>query len=135
MSIGQTALMFHRDRQAFDCYIVAAQAGDPTAQTAVGLTFYQGRPAVPQDYAQAFFWLHKAADQGISGAQRTVAEIYLAGQVTSSCPTLAAIYTRRADEQKHDVERRQDLNDRELDRRTQVLSSFVMGASFGMFVF
>lgn len=135
LRIGQNALMFHRDNEALGCYIVAANAGDSTAQVAVGLMYYQGRPNIPQDYAQAFFWLHKAADQGVYAAQRTVAEMYTAGQGTQRDPTLAKIYTARADEQKHDLERRQDLEDRAADRRAQVLSSFVLGASFGAFLF
>ena len=137
MHLGQTALMFHRDHEALDCYIVAARAGDATAQTAVGLTFYQGRESVPQNYTQAFFWLQKAADQGVYAAQRTVAEMYTAGQGTNRDATLAAIYTKRADEQKHDLERQQDrqydAQQRAADRSAQILSSFVLGASFGLF--
>jgi hypothetical protein len=139
MRIGQNALMFKRDREALGCYIVAAKAGDATAQTAVGLTYYQGRESIPQDYTQAFFWLHKAADQGVYTAQRTVAEMYSAGQGTSRDAALAAIYIKRADEQKHDFERRQNMQfeaaERAADRRAQVLSSFVLGASFGLFSF
>lgn len=143
MRIGQYALMFKRDLDALGCYVVAAKAGDATAQTAVGLLYYQGRGSVAQDYAQAFFWLHKAADQGVYAAQRTVAEMYTAGQGTPRDPTLAGIYTARADEQKHDMERRQDMEERAqarreehaeraADRMTQLLSSFVLGASFGL---
>jgi hypothetical protein len=135
LRIGQNALMFHRDHEALDCYIVAARDGDSTAQTAVGLIFYQGRGSIPQDYTQAFFWLHKAADQGVYGAQRTVAEMYAAGQGTHRDETLSRIYTARADEQKHDLERRQESEERAADRRAQVLSSFVLGASFGAFLF
>ncbi len=133
MRIGQTALMFHLEQSALDCYVVAAKAGDATAQTAVGLLYYQGGNGAEPDYAKAFFWLHKAADQGVYVAQRRVAEMYLAGQGTAHNPDLAHNYTARADEQKHDVERRQDLEDREKDRQAQILSSFVMGASFGLF--
>ena len=139
LRIGQNALMFKRDHDALGCYIVAARAGDATAQTAVGLSYYQGRENIPQDYAQAFFWLHKAADQGVYAAQRTVAEMYSAGQGTTRDPTLAHIYSARADEQKHDLERQQDrqydAQQRAADRSAQVLSSFVLGASFGLFLF
>jgi len=135
LRIGQTALMFHKDRDAFTCYIAAANAGDSTAQTAVGLIYYQGRGDIPQDYAQAFLWLHKAADQGVYAAQRLVAEMCTAGQGTQKDPTLAGIYTARADEQKHDLERQQDLADRAADRNAQVTSSFVLGATFGAFLF
>jgi hypothetical protein len=144
MRIGQYALMFKRDHDALDCYIVAAKEGDTTAETAVGLLYYQGRGAVAQDYAEAFFWLHKAADQGVYAAQRTVAEMYTAGLGTQRDPTLARIYTARADEQKHDMERRQDIEERAQARREEhaeraadrvnhLLSSFVLGASFGLF--
>jgi hypothetical protein len=140
--IGQTALMFHEDHDAFNCYIVAAKDGDSTAQTAVGLIYYQGRGDIAQDYTQAFFWLHKAADQGVYAAQRLVAEMYTAGQGTSRDATLAGIYTARADEQKHDLERQQDLEERATehaeraaDRNAQVMSSFVLGATFGAFLF
>jgi len=139
LRIGQTALMFHQDHDAFTCYIAAAKAGDATAQTAVGLIYYQGRGDIAQDYSQAFIWLHKAADQGVYAAQRLVAEMYAAGQGTQKDPTLAGIYTARADEQKHDQERQQDLAhdsaERAADRNAQVMSSFVLGASFGAFLF
>lgn len=144
MLTGQYALMFKRDDDALNCYIVAAKAGNATAQTAVGLLFYQGRGAVVQDYAKAFFWLHQAADQGVYAAQRTVAEMYTAGWGTQKDLTLAGIYTARADEQKHDLERRQDFEERAqarreehaeraADRANQLFSSFVLGASFGLF--
>lgn len=133
LATGQTALMFRRNQDALDCYIVAAKDGDSRAQTAVGLLYDQGSGGVQQDYKQAFYWLHKAADQGIYPAERRVAEMYQAGQGTPRDATLAQIYKARADEQKHDYERQQDLAEREADRRTQVLSSFVLGASFGMF--
>ncbi len=144
MLTGQYALMFQRDRDALNCYLVAAKAGDATAQTAVGMLYYQGRGAAGQDYKEAFFWLHKAADQGIYAAQRTVAEMYTAGQGTQRDAALASIYTARADEQKHDIERRQDFEERAqarreehaeraADRANQLLSSFVLGASFGLF--
>ena len=144
LRIGQYALMFKRDDDALSCYIVAAKSGDATAQAAVGLLYYQGRGGVAQDYKEAFLWLRKAADQGVYAAQRTVAEMYSAGQGTNRDPTSAAIYTARADEQKHDMERRQDFEeraqarreehaDRTADRMNRLLSSFVLGASFGLF--
>ncbi|MGC2660529.1 MAG: tetratricopeptide repeat protein [Bryobacteraceae bacterium] len=140
MRLGQYALMFKRDRDAVDCYIVAAKAGAATDQAAVGLLYYEGLGAAAQNYKQAFFWLHKAADQGVYAAQRTLAEMYTSGQGTPRDPTLAAIYTARADEEKHDMERRQDLKERaearseeRAERANRLLSSFVLGASFGIF--
>ncbi|HTV16496.1 MAG TPA: tetratricopeptide repeat protein [Acidobacteriaceae bacterium] len=133
LATGQTALMFKRNQDALNCYTVAANDGDARAQTAVGLLYDQGSGGVEQDYRQAFYWLHKAADQGVYPAQRRIAEMYAAGLGTPRDATMAHIYTARADEQKHDYERQQDLNEREADRRAQVLSSFVLGASFGLF--
>jgi hypothetical protein len=135
LRIGQNALMFHQDHDAFTCYIAAAKAGDSNAQMVVGLIYYQGRGDIAQNYTEAFRWLHKAADQGVYPAQRLVAEMYTAGQGTQKDPTLAGIYTARADEQKHDQERQQDLAERAADRNAQILSSFVLGASFGAFLF
>jgi hypothetical protein len=60
--------------------------------------------------------------------------MYTAGQGTVANHTLTAIYIRRADERKHDMERRQELNERAANRQAQVLSSFVLGALFGMFL-
>jgi hypothetical protein len=137
LRIGQNALMFKRNGDALDCYIVAAKAGDAMAQAAVGLLYYQGQEAVPQDYKEAFFWLHKAADQKIYAAEKTVAEMYRAGLGTQRDSTMADIYSARADEQKHDMERRQDMEfehaERRADRVNHLLSSFVLGASFGLF--
>lgn len=133
LATGQTALMFKRNQDALDCYTVAANDGDARAQTAVGLLYDQGSGGVEQNPRQAFYWLHKAADQGVYPAERRVAEMYAAGLGTQRDATMAQIYTARADEQKHDYERQQDLNEREADRRTQVLSNFVLGASFGLF--
>ena len=143
MKTGQEALMFKREADSLGCYLVAAKNGDATAQAAVGLLYYQGRPSVPQSYEEAFFWLHKAADQGVYPAQRTIAEMYTAGQGTKRDATLAGIYAARADEQKHDMERRQDMAERAdarreeqaeraADRANRLLSGFVLGASFGL---
>jgi hypothetical protein len=63
--------------------------------------------------------------------------MYAAGLGAERDATLAAIYTRRADEQKHDMERRQDIEEersqRNADRLNHLVSSFVLGASFGLF--
>src|SRR5215471_4920631 len=54
--IGQNALMFDLEHDAFGCYLVDAHAGDAMAQTAVGLIFYKGSTSeISQDYQQAFF--------------------------------------------------------------------------------
>jgi hypothetical protein len=140
MRIGQNALMFDLEREAFDCYRVAAQDGDPMAQTAVGLIYYQGRVRqVPQDYKQAFFWLHKAADAGVYAAQRTVADMYMLGEGIPKDRELSQFYAEKAAEQKrdreHQLERQQDREDRAADRAANAMTGFVMGAVFGALLF
>ena len=147
LRIGQNALMFNLKRAAFDCYIVAAKAGDPTAQTAVGLIYYQGHDTeVPQDYIQALLWLRKAADQGVYAAQKTVADMYMLGQGTARNPELSKFYADKAAEQKADMQREQDRQeraearkeereDRAADRQANALTGFVMGSVFGALLF
>jgi hypothetical protein len=133
--IGQNALMFQREHDALDCYIVAAKTGDPMAQTAVGLLLYQGHEGIPQDYKQALFWLRKAADQGIYAAQKTVADMYMLGQGTAPDPNLSNFYAAKASEQKREWERNQDRADRAAASRANMLTGFVMGAVFGALLF
>ena len=140
MHIGQTALMFDLELEAFGCYLVAAQTGDPMAQTAVGLIYYQGRTRqVPQDYKQAFFWLRKAADSGIYAAQRTVSDMYMLAQGTPKDVELSKFYGDKAAEQKrdreHQIERQEDRADRAADRASNAMTGFVMGAVFGGLLF
>ncbi|HKI26787.1 MAG TPA: tetratricopeptide repeat protein [Candidatus Sulfotelmatobacter sp.] len=140
MRVGQNALMFDLERAAFDCYLVAAQAGEPMAQTAVGLIYYQGRTReVPQDYKQAFLWLRKAADAGVYAAQRTVSDMYMLGQGTPKDRELSRFYGDKAAEQKrdreHQIERAEDRADRAADRAANAMTGFVMGAVFGALLF
>ena len=45
-----------------------ADQGNPSAQAMLGLMYVLGR-GVPQDYAAALTWYHKAADKGLASAQ------------------------------------------------------------------
>ena len=138
--IGQNALMFDLERDAFGCYIVAAKAGDAMSQTAVGLIYYKGNTSeIPQDYKQAFFWLRKAADQGVYAAQQTVSDMYMLGQGTAKDRELSKFYGDKAEEQKrdrqHQIERAEDRSDRAADRAANAMTGFVMGAVFGALLF
>lgn len=147
LRIGRNALMFNLRRAAFDCYIVAAKTGDATAQTAVGLIYYQGNNSeVPQNYEQALFWLQKAAAQDVYAANKTLADMYMLGQGTKRDPELSRFYANKAAEQKLDMQREQDREERAearreehaeraADRGAQVLTGFVMAATFGAFLF
>jgi hypothetical protein len=140
MRIGQNALMFDLQRDAFDCYLVAAKDGDSMAQTALGLIYYQGRANdIPQDYKQAFYWLKKAADAGVYAAQRTISDMYMLGQGTAKDRELSQFYAAKAAEQKRDKERQEDRADaaaeRQKDREQNAMTGFVMGATFGALLF
>ena len=147
LRIGRTALMFNFQRDAFDWYVIAAKTGDATAQTAVGLIYYQGTSKdVPQNYEKALFWLQKAASQNVYAAEKTLADMYMLGQGTKRDPELSRFYASKAAEQKRDMEREQDRQERAearreeheeraADRGAQVLTGFVMAATFGAFLF
>jgi hypothetical protein len=133
LQIGQNALMFQLEREALDCYMVAAKAGDAQAQTAVGLIYSRGyKDIVPQDDKEAFIWLHKAADQGVYAAQKAVADMFQLGRGTAKDEELAKFYVGKAAEQKRDWEREQDRHDR---AASNMLTGFVMGAVLGAALF
>jgi hypothetical protein len=136
LRIGQNALMFHREHDALGCYIAAAKTGDAIAEMAVGLIYYHGQDtAVPQDLKQALFWLRKAADHGVYGAQKTVADMYILGQGTPRDPELSRFYAAKAAEQKRDWERQQDRADRAAGSAGAALTGFVMGSILGALFF
>ncbi|MGA3081513.1 MAG: tetratricopeptide repeat protein [Terracidiphilus sp.] len=78
--------------------LAKAQAGDVTAQTKLGYAFNLGQGA-PQDYAQAFAWYRKAADQGDAKAQLDLGILYYHGQGVTQDYTQAAIWYRKAADQ------------------------------------
>ncbi len=135
MHIGLNALMFNRQDDALGCYILAAKTGDPTAQTAVGLIYYQGSNGVPQDYTRALYWLRKAADQGVYCAQTTVSEMFTLGQGTPRDELLARFYGEKAAAQKRDWERAQDRTEARRNSANSALTGFVLGAVFGAIFF
>lgn len=58
---------------------VGAERGDRIAQSILGSYYRDGR-GVRQDYAKAFYWYQKSADQGYSGGQYYVGNSYISGQ-------------------------------------------------------
>lgn len=59
----------------------AAEAGDPAAQTDLGL-LYLGGQGVPQNGHAGMTWLRKAAENGDARAQTTLGRLYLSGYDT-----------------------------------------------------
>jgi TPR repeat protein len=133
LRIGQNALMFNLQRNALDCYTVAASGGDPRAQTIVGLIYYRGQAGVvTQDYKAALPWLRQAADQGVYAAQKTLADMYTLGSGTAANEKLAKFYSDKAAEQKRDWERQQDRQNRAANN---MLTGFVVGTILGASLF
>jgi TPR repeat protein len=56
-----------------------ATNGDAEAQCVLGDSYYEGK-GVPQDYTQAAFWWHKAAEQGLANAQYNLGAWYEEGE-------------------------------------------------------
>src|SRR5271170_5970125 len=57
---------------------VRAEYGDADAESSLGNSYYHGQ-GVPQDYAQAFLWYGKAANQNDANAQRGLGFMYQNG--------------------------------------------------------
>ena len=68
--------------RAVELYKIAAARGDVTAQTIVGVAYYNG-DGVAQDYAEAVKWLRKAAERGSVQAQCLLGACYKQGEGVS----------------------------------------------------
>ena len=55
-----------------------AKDGDAVAQNTLGDCHYYGK-GVPQSYADAVIWYHKAAEQGLAEAQNNLGDCYFKG--------------------------------------------------------
>ena len=73
----------------------SADAGDASAQNALGLLYYKGK-GVPQNYGQAKEWFEKAAKQGRAGAQVNLGTLYLHGDGPPQSAHMALFWFERA---------------------------------------
>ena len=66
--------------KALRLYLQLARKGDPSAQFVVGGMYYKGQGTDP-DHRQGFFWLLKAAEQGVSSPESLsiIGTMYLQG--------------------------------------------------------
>jgi hypothetical protein len=74
-----------------------ATNGNAKAQCILGDSYYDGK-GVPQDYTQAAFWWHKAAEQGDADAQYNLGDSYYDGKGAPQDYTQAAFWFRKAAE-------------------------------------
>ena len=74
---------------AADRVAAAANQGNATAETIIGLRYLDGQ-GIPADATQALKWLQKAADAGQAVAQYRLGTMYERGQGVTANPALAA---------------------------------------------
>jgi len=60
-------------------WLPLAQQGDPGDQFNIGLMYEQGQ-GLPQDYAEAFMWFKRAADQDYTKAQHNLGAMFATGE-------------------------------------------------------
>lgn len=75
LSAAERATTFEQLRQL-------AVKGDPVAENAVGLRYFEGddKSGIPQDEKEAFRWFNKAAEDGSLAAQAKLGFLYWAGR-------------------------------------------------------
>jgi len=96
-SFGQTPQKPLRER-----LLERAQQGDAEAQYNLG-NLYAFGPGMPQDYAQAAIWYHKAAEQGRADAQFALGDLYEDGHGVPQDYAQAAVWYRKAADQGYAV--------------------------------
>lgn len=74
-----------------------AASGNPQAEYNLGQCYANGR-GVPQDYAEAARWFHKAAEQGLVVAQNRIANVLLYGYGVTQSTTEALEWFQKAAE-------------------------------------
>lgn len=87
----------------------AAELGCDQAQVNLGLwylhyqvNYYEPEEYMPKDYAQAVFWLTKAANMGNMDAQLKLGQMYLEGQGVPQDDDIAFVWIRKSAEQEHE---------------------------------
>jgi TPR repeat protein len=76
----------------------AAEAGDPAAQTQLGLAYRNGK-GVPQDLVEAVKWYNRAAEKNHAEAQAYLGFMYMTGRGVRRNDVEAAKWHRKAAEQ------------------------------------
>jgi hypothetical protein len=97
---GQTEVPARLSSAEISQLRVKAEAGDPTAQFAMGKAYEDGK-GVPQSDEQAVEWYRKAAEQGNAPAQNDLGLIYLAGRGVERSKEEALKWSHKAARQKY----------------------------------
>lgn len=80
----------------------AAEAGNPAAQTQLGLRYRKGQ-GVPADHTRAVAWYRRAADQGHADAQAYLGFMYMTGKGIRRDDREAARWSRLAADQGNGI--------------------------------
>ena len=92
---GAKAHQARKYADAMKWYSMAAAAGDPSAETAIGDLYFNGH-GVPVDYGQAMAWYRKAAAKGNATAEEGIGSLYERGQGVRQDHVEATKWFRRA---------------------------------------
>lgn len=82
--------------EAAKYYKLAAEKGDATAQTKLGIMYTEGKGVEAKDAKKAFEWFEKAAKAGAPAAMYSVANSYEKGEGTAANPKEAVKYLTAA---------------------------------------
>jgi TPR repeat protein len=86
---------------AFLWFMVAAEQGQPNAQTSIASAYRKGWGGIKKDFAQSYYWYSKAAAQGLDRAQYSLGIMYESGFGLKSNLSTAKYYFRLAKRQGH----------------------------------
>jgi TPR repeat protein len=97
---GMAATRAGNYKQAYAELLPLAEQGNVSAQTAIGVMYFNGQ-GVAQDFSAALVWLNIAANQGHDVAQFNLAVMHDSGSGTDQNFTEAVKWYRLAASQKH----------------------------------
>ena len=101
-ALGDEAYWNGDYEKALEYLVPAADAGDSSAQTLLGMMYFAG-DGVPQSYSSAIKYYKKAADQGNPVAQTDLGVMYEYGYgVFQSNRTAVEYYSKAADQDYHE---------------------------------
>lgn len=84
------------DASSLSAIAHAADDDEPGAQLLLGLSYLEGRYALQPDAGKAVYWLRRAARNGQPYAQRTLGNLYAAGEGGDRNPGRAVYWWRQA---------------------------------------
>lgn len=103
VQLGQFASKAKLYTSGLRCFLIASGQGNPEAQGLVGLMLRDGVGA-PQNYAEALYFLKKAADRDDYNGELALSQMYDAGMGMPKSPELAAYWKNRAQQRAQQLQ-------------------------------